>query len=144
MSVVDTVARLPLLPHERAWLERIFEAMLPAETAGLPTFDASRHADLCRTLEEATGATFLPGLRVMLHALAVLPLGYAGYRRPFFALPVDGRRAFLAELAREPGYLSRQLVAALKILACFAYFESPFVRANFDLRPLTRAPMVRS
>ncbi len=124
-----------LFPHERAWLTQIFEAVLPAETAGLPALDASARSRFFRTIEEATAPTFLPGLRVMVHALAALPLGYAGYRRPFFALSLDARRAFVAELATEPSYLGRQLLAAMKILAAFAYFEDPAVRARFDTTP---------
>jgi hypothetical protein len=143
MNVLESVAKLRLLPHERRWLEQIFAAMLPGETVGLPSFDSGDHAEFFRIIEDAPGASFLPGLRVMLHALHALPLGYAHYRRPFFALPLEARRAFLAELAHENGYLSRQLVAALKILAGFAYFENPRVRECFDLRALTRAPMVQ-
>lgn len=127
--------KLRLLPHERAWIEQIFEAILPAETAGLPALRASDRASFFRTIEEATGPTFIPGLRAMVHALAVLPLGYAGYRRPFFALDVDRRRAFVADLARERGYVARQLLQTMKILAAFAYFEDPAVRDRFDLTP---------
>lgn len=144
MSVIDAVAKAPLLPHERAWLEQIFAAILPAETAGLPSFADSDHSEFFRLIEEAPGPSFLPGLRVMLHALSVLPLTYAGYRRPFYALSVDARRAFLAELAREEGYLSRQLVATMKILTGFAYFESPNVRERFDTSELVKTTAVKS
>lgn len=126
-----------LLPYERAWLEQIFQAMLPADTAGLPALAArDEESSFFRAIEHATGPTFIPGLRMMLHALSVLPLGYAGYRKPFFALSVDRRRAFLEHLSRERGYLPRQLVQTMKILAAFAYFEDPTVRARFDLTPL--------
>ena len=139
MSVVDRIAKARLLPHERAWLSQIFEAILPGETAGLPTFDTIDTSEFFRLIEDAPGPSFLPGLRVMLHGLSVLPLGYAGYRRPFFTLSRDARRAFLAELAQEDGYLSRQLIATMKILAGFAYFEDPAVRARFDMSDFSGA-----
>jgi len=128
--------KLRLLPHERAWLEQIFDAILPADTAGMPALGARDRASFFRAIEDATGPTFIPGLRAMVHALAVLPLGYAGYRRPFFALSVAKRRAFVAHLAHERGYVSRQLLQTMKILAAFAYFEAPAVRARFDLTPV--------
>lgn len=143
MSFIDRITKTRLMPHERAWLEQIFAAILPAETAGLPAFETSDRSEFHRLIEDAPGPMFLPGLRVMLHALSVLPLGYAGYRRPFFALSVEARRAFLAELANEDGYLSRQLVATMKILAGFAYFEDRRVRERFDLRGFDETATVK-
>ena len=132
------LARTPLLPHERAWLLQIFAAVLPTDTAGLPAPGAHDWSSFIHTLERATAPTFVPGLRVMLHALAVLPLAHAGYRRPFFALSVEARRAFLVELAHDDRYLARQLVATMKILAAFALFEDPSARAAFDTTPTVR------
>lgn len=136
MSATSRLAVSRLTAHERAWLLQIFAAILPAERAGLPALTDGDHTEFFRILEEAPGPTFLPGLRVMLHALSALPLAYAGYRRPFFALSLEQQQRFLEQLAREEGYLARQLVATMKILTGFAYFESPTVRGRFDLRDL--------
>lgn len=127
--------RVRLTARERAWLEQILAAILPGELADLPALGASDRSFFVRALEDTTGPTFLPGLRLMLHALNLRPLGYPGYRRPFVALTPDQQRAFVAELAREPGYVARQLSATMKVLAALAYFEDPAVRARFDLRP---------
>ncbi len=136
MSATSRLAVWRLTAHERTWLLQIFAAMLPAARVGLPALGEADHAEFFRILEQAPGPTFLPGLRVMLHALSALPLAYAGYRRPFFALSLAQRQRFLEQLAAEHGYLSRQLVATMKILTGFAYFESPSARARFDLRDL--------
>lgn len=111
---------------------------MPAELAGLPALGSGDRSSFVRAIEEATGPSFLPGLRLMVYTLGFLPLGYSGYRRTFFALTVDEQRAFVADLARDPGYVARQLVATMKVLAGFAYFEDPTVRARFDLAPQVR------
>jgi hypothetical protein len=129
------LTRVRLTARERAWLEQILAAILPGEMAGLPALGASDRSSFIRAIEDSTGPTFLPGLRLMIHTLSLLPLGYAGYRRRFFALRADKRRAFVADLAREPGYVARQLIATMKVLAALAYFEDPAVRAHFDLTP---------
>lgn len=121
--------------YERAWLLQVFAAMLPAERAGLPGFASIDTEGFFRAIETTTGPAFVPGLRAMLHALAALPVARAGYRRPFFALAPEAQRAFLEALDGERSYLARQLVATMKILAAFAYFEDDAVRARFDLRP---------
>lgn len=130
------LTKLRLMARERAWLEQILAAILPGELAGLPALGASDRASFIRAIEDTTGPTFLPGLRLMIHALNLRPIGYPGYRRPFVALSPDQQRAFVAELAREPGYVARQLIATMKVLAALAYFEDPTVRAHFDLTPM--------
>jgi hypothetical protein len=123
-----------LLAFERAWLAAVFDAVLPADLAGLPALEPEAVSDTLAVLEDATGPTFLPGLRAMLYALVLRPLLVPGLRRPFFALGRAERVAFVARLADEPGYLTHQLVATMKILATFAYFEAPSARAAAEAR----------
>jgi hypothetical protein len=132
------LTKVRLMPHERAWLEQILAAILPGELAGLPAFGGGNRSEFVRAIEDAPGPSFLPGLRMMVYALNLLPLGFRGYRRPFFALTADRQRAFVADLAKESGYMARQLIATMKVLAAFAYFEDPSVRARFDLTPMVR------
>ncbi|MCC6877938.1 MAG: hypothetical protein IT378_26745 [Sandaracinaceae bacterium] len=123
---------LALTRKEKDWAEGIFAALLPGESAGLPSFASLDHEVFWRCVEESTGATFLPGLRVMVHALTHMPRLDPRYRRPFHALSRDDQETFLAELARKTDYPSRQLVSTLKIVAAFAYFDAPSVRDRFE------------
>lgn len=138
-SNLAQAVRVRLTSYERARLEEILAAILPAEAAGLPAFGAGDRAGFYRAIEDTTGPTFLPGLRMMIATFSLLPLGYSGYRRPFFALDADRRRAFVAELALEPGYVARQLTATMKVLAAFAYFEDSAARARMDLTPMVQS-----
>jgi len=128
--------RRPLSGGERARLVTVLAAVLPAERAGLPALDALDHASFFAAIEGATGPTFLPGLRAMLTALELMPLAKRGFRRRFSALDRDAQQAFCAALADDEGYLARQLTGTLKVLAGFAYFDAPAVRARFDTTPL--------
>lgn len=128
------LVRARLGAREKAAAELVFAAMIPGEAAGLPRFDAIDRGAFWRCIDEAPGPTFGVGLRVMVHAMIWLPVFYAGYRRPLHALPPERREAFVAQLADDPRYLVRQLVAALKTLACFAYFDAPAVRARLERR----------
>ncbi len=135
-SLVARVLRRPLSAGERARLVRAIAAVLPAERAGLPAFDALDHAAFFAAIEGATGPTFLPGLRAMLAALEVMPLANRAFRTRFSALDADARVAFCAALAQDERYLARQLTGTLKVLAGLAYFDAPTVRARFDTTPL--------
>jgi hypothetical protein len=128
--------RRPLSARERARLVTALAAVLPAERAGLPALDALDHAAFFGAIEDATGPTFLPGLRAMLTALELMPLTKRGFRRRFSALDRDAQQAFCAALADDGGYLARQLTGTLKVLAGLAYFDAPAARARFDTTPL--------
>ncbi|GMU59435.1 MAG: hypothetical protein AMXMBFR34_11980 [Myxococcaceae bacterium] len=110
-----------LLSFERRWAEVLFDAILPVPVT------ADRTA-FWRYLSSATPPYFSPGLRAMVHALTFLPLTLAGFRRPFFALSEDARLACIERLGTDSRPGVRQLVATLKVLACFAAFEEPGLR----------------
>jgi hypothetical protein len=126
------IARTRLTTTEKAWAEAIFEAMLPADTAGLPAFASVDRAAFWHCLEDAPGPSFGPGLRAMVHGLTFLPLTDRRFRKPFYALDRDNREALVAELGRDSRYAVRQMVTTMKMMACFAYFDDAGVRARFD------------
>ncbi len=119
-----------LLPFERRWAETIFDALLAIEGEhGLPGFPTVDATAFWRALGEAPSPSFRLGLRAFVWALTFLPLFDARARRPFFALPRATRLALVAEGIHGRSYLTRQMFAALKMLACFAYFDDSNVRA---------------
>jgi hypothetical protein len=124
-----------LAGFERRWAEALFAAILAPETAALPPFERIDRAEFWRCLDEAPGPLFGIGLRAMVHALTFLPLADRRHRKPFFALAPEDRRALVAELDRQGPAAVRQVLTALKMLACMAYFDDPAVRARFGTAP---------
>ncbi len=101
---------------EKHWAVQVFAAILPGSAPSDPVA-------FWRCM--STGApTFTPGIRLMLLAVLLLPLFDRRFLRPFPLLSSAQREAFLVALDTSPSYLSRQLVATFKILACFAWSDS--------------------
>ena len=129
-------ARRALSNRERAWAELMFDALLGAgddDAASLPSLSAmapAERARFWRLLDERTPPYFGPGLRACVQALAWAPLLMKGLRRHFASLSPAERIACVERLEESPRYLVRQTLATLKILACFARFESAEVRAR--------------
>lgn len=114
---------------ERAWAERLFAAILAPQTAGLPRFESVDRAPFWAAIDEAPGPLFGVGLRAMIHLLTFLPLTDPRHHRPFFLLPEDARIDWIEERYHDGRFAVRQAVYALKMLACFAWFDAPHVRA---------------
>jgi hypothetical protein len=128
----ETRATLALRPWERAWAEALFASVLgPTEDEGLPSFESVDRTVFWRALESAPAPTFGPGLRAMVHGLTFLPVLDVRYGKPFFALDRAARARFIEGLHDDPRYLVRQMLATMKMLACFAYFDDPAVRARY-------------
>lgn len=125
-----------LTRRERAWAEAIFAAVLPVSTAGVQERCAQepsrRTSDAYWAALSTAAPTFGPGLRLMVWATMLLPLLDRRFLRPFTLLPPADRDRFVVELADRPGYAPRQLVATMKILACFACFDAVDDRALSD------------
>ena len=121
--------------RDKARVELVLEAMLPAGTAGLPGWSTVDRTAFWRCLDEDTAPTFAPGLRVMLAVLGWWPTLDRRWRRTFWRLSPEERQAVLEALDARTDLVSRQLVATFKILACFAYFDAPHVRARFGAAP---------
>ncbi|MCB9698996.1 MAG: hypothetical protein H6738_19600 [Alphaproteobacteria bacterium] len=119
--------------RSRARTELVLRAVLPVEDAGLPGWDTVDREVFWRHLEQDTAPTFVPGLELMLVALGWLTRMDRRYRRSFFRLSDGERRDVMAALDRRSDYVSRQLVATFKILACFAWFDAPHVRARYGV-----------
>ena len=117
--------------RERRWAEALFAALLgPTEAHGLPAFAQIDHQAFYRAIETAPGPLFLPGLRAMVAALTFAPVLDPRFGRPFFALDPEARLDCIEALAKDRRYAVRQMISTLKILACFAYYEDPSVRAR--------------
>ncbi len=135
-ALPTSAARGLLFDFERRWAELLFDAVLgTGGKNGLPPLEAIDRTGFWRCLGEATPPYFGPGLRATVHALTFLPMTLAGFRRPLFALSREARLACLEHLAHDERFLVRQMLATLKILACFAYFEDPAVRARIGGGP---------
>lgn len=126
---------LRLTRLERSWAEELFGSILGTDGAdGLPPFASVDRRAFWEAFEEAPSPLVRAGLRPMVHTLTFLPL-VTGFGKPFFGLSPEDRATFLAGAATSPRAFVRQSVAALKTLACFAYFEDPGVRSRFDIPP---------
>ncbi len=124
-------------PHERRWAEALFSAVLgPVEEHGLPAFEAVDKAAFYRAIETATGPQFLPGLRGMLYAANFAPLLDPRFGKPFSSLDRAAQLRFVEAMAGQTGFVTRQILSTLKILATFAYYEDPAVRARHVVTPL--------
>lgn len=130
-GIIAPLLRTRFSRLEREWAEAIFAAILAPETVGLPAFEEIDRVAFWRCLEQAPGPLFGPGLRGMIHAVTMLPLADRRYLLPLFALPLDVRHTLVEELANDRRYAVRQMMSALKMVACFAYFDDPVVRARF-------------
>lgn len=121
-------------PLERRLAEQLFDALLgPVERHGLPAFASLDKEAFYQAIETAPGPAFMPGLRGMLYALSAAIAAQARRTRPLAPLaPIDREARFEAveALAKSSSYVVRQMLSTMKILACFAYFEAPEVRAT--------------
>lgn len=121
---------------ERRWAEALFDAILGVDGRGaLPAFEHVDRTVFWSALHRAPAPSFRWGLRAFVWALTLLPVASARWRRPFFALPREARLAAVASWERSRSYTVRQMLGALKILACFAYFDDDRVR-----RAVARSP----
>ena len=117
---------------EKVWAEAIFEAVLgPVEDHGLPAFRDVDRTTFWRAIETAPGPSFGMGLRAMVAALTFRPLAHRAHRRPLHALDRTERTRFLESLETDASYATRQMLTTMKMLASFAYFDDPSVRAHF-------------
>lgn len=126
-----------LFGFERRWAEALFEALLgqgesSAARHGLPPFGAIDRAAFWSALESAPAPSFRFGLRGFVYALNLATLFDRRFGRPFVRLAGEDRLRAIEALDRDPRYGVRQAMAALKMLACFAYFDAPEVRARFE------------
>ncbi|MBK7973242.1 MAG: hypothetical protein IPK07_08175 [Deltaproteobacteria bacterium] len=71
-------------------------------------------------------------MRGFVYGLTLATLFDRRFAKPFVRLATDERLRAIEALDRDPRYGVRQAMAALKMLACFAYFDAPAVRARFE------------
>ena len=118
---------------ERGWAEELFSTLIgTGGEEGLPAFSSVDRSGFWSAFQGAATPLVRAGLRPMLHTLTFLPL-LSGYGRPFFRLSPADRERFVVEVAASRRYFVRQSVTTLKMLACFAYFDDPTVRARYDV-----------
>lgn len=132
---------IPWTRTERRWRDALFAASIPpGSSPGLPGLAA---LDLQRfwTLFDRTAPPLVKlGLRVAVWVLTFAPLFLLGRPRLFSGLGPDDADRLLVRAAGSRSYLLRQLPATLKILACFAYFQDPGVRARIAGPPRPLEP----
>ncbi len=141
---VDAVRRAPvwnrLFGFERRWAEALFDAVLgiePHDAASitLPAFESIDRAVFWAALERAPAPSFRFGLRGFVYVFSLATLVDSRWRRPFFQLARAERLAAIEAFDRDPRYAIRQMLSALKMLACFAYFDAPAARTPFEAPP---------
>lgn len=118
-------------PVERKLAEELFDALLgPVEEHGLPAFASLDKEAFYQAIQTAPGPAFMPGLRGMLYALSAAVAAQARLARPLGPIDREARFAAVEALSKGRSYVLRQALSTMKILACFAYFEAPSVRAT--------------
>ncbi len=123
---------LRLTSLERGWAEELFAAIFATGADdGLPPFSSIDRAAFWDAFATAPAPMVRAGLRPMLHTLVFLPV-VSGFGKPFFRLSDDERQRFLAAAYADRRYFVRQSLTTLKMLAGFAYFDDPRVRARFE------------
>jgi hypothetical protein len=122
---------------ERRWRDALFAAMIPRTAEGTDELPGLSELDLTsfwHNLDRTAPPLLRLGLRASVWLLTFAPLLVLGTPRLFPALPAEKRDALLRRAAGSRLYLLRQLVAAVKALACLAYLHDPRVRSLVEAR----------
>ncbi len=114
---------------EVRWRDATFAALVPAAPDGShPGLAAVDTAKYWEDMERSAPGLVRLGLRASLWAVALLPLLLVGRLCFFASLSQSLKDRMLEKMASSRLYLLRQILATLKMLACFAYFRDPLVR----------------
>jgi hypothetical protein len=118
---------------ERRWLAALCAALVPADAAGrLPGLAAVDTARFWTACARAAPPLLRFGLRASVWVLTLWPLVALGRPALLHRLSPARRDLVLARAAASRSWLVRQMVATVKLLACFAYFADPGVRARLE------------
>lgn len=123
--------QLALTAFERRRAELLFDAVLGAPTR-FPRGEGQPQA-FWRALGTTTPPYFSPALRGTVHALNLLPLTMRGFRRTAASMSREQRLAYVEQLSHDSRYAVRQMLATLKVLACFAAFEDDGLRRRLGV-----------
>ena len=124
---------IPWLPFERRWRHDLMAALIPASEAGDRPGLGARDLEPFWARVAAPGPPLL-GLGVRA-AVWMLTLGaplLVGRLRLFGSLDAETRDRLLERARTHRLGLFRQLVMALEMMACFAYFGDRAVRRSID------------
>lgn len=128
--------RGPFFAFERRWAEQLFAALLGTGTHGVTPLERIDRSGFWQRLHDDPPPYFGPGFRASVHALTFLPLTLPAFRKPFYKLTPEQQRACIAALAADERVVIKQLLSTVKLLACFALFEDPGVRAQLGAEGL--------
>ena len=119
---------------ERRWARALLNAMIPTddERPGLACVDLTTFWDI---MHETAPVLLRLGLRVAVWSLTWRCLCWS--LKPFHRLPDRQRDRLLQRWGASDGYLTRQLVMTLKVVACFAFFSDTKTRKGFRGLPWT-------
>lgn len=118
-------------PWERRWRDALFGALIPPHAKG-PGLGALDLTAFWNELTFVAPPLLRLGLRVAVWMLTLSPLLLLGRVSLFPGLSDDEKDALLTRADSSRLFLLRQLVAVLKVVAGFAYFSDPRVRASLD------------
>ncbi len=121
------------LAFERRWCQALLEAMIPSGERQ-PGIAAVDMAPFWPRFQAAAPPLLRHGLRASVWLLTWLPLIWPGCWRTFGGLNDERRDRFLVAVAGSRFFLLRQVVLAVKLVACLAGFHGPAVRIGLDAR----------
>lgn len=114
---------------ERRWRDSLLAAIIPGAEGGrlqgLATLDLDAFWARFRSMAPLLVRV---GFRFAVVALCWLPL--FRYGKPFHRLSADTKDRYLQAVSASSSYSIRQLVAVVKVFACFAYFQDPGIQAT--------------
>jgi hypothetical protein len=123
---------IPWSAADRRWRDALLAAVIPRiDPEGLPGLEDLDPGRFFGELDRAAPPLLRFGFRAAVWVLTFSPIFLLGKPRRFGALPPSDRDLLLGRAASSRLYLLRQLVLALKLVACFAYFQDPTLRARF-------------
>ena len=131
---------IPWSQTERRWRDTLLGAMIPgAPERSLPALGDFDTRAFWRQFGRVAPPLVRLGIRVAVWVITLAPLFVIGKLSLFRKLKAPDRERVLRRLGDSRFYLLRQLVLAVKALACFAYFHQAPVRARFAAPPVGAA-----
>ncbi|MBI4706238.1 MAG: hypothetical protein HY744_34510 [Deltaproteobacteria bacterium] len=132
---------IPWTSVERRWRDALLAAMIPPAAAlaapaaqppaaaALPGLGELDLVPFWTAYERCAPPLLRLGVRVAVWVLSLAPILVLAVPCLFTQLEPEERDRMLERAARSDWYVLRQMVVTLKLLACFAYFREPAVRA---------------
>lgn len=117
---------------EAQWRDALLDAMIPTPGDGLPPMTEVDRRAFWPRFEQTAPWVLQAGVRLATLVIGGIVPFVLGYRRVFARLDPAQREEVLQRATRLPG--GADLLLALKLIACFAYFD------DAEVQRVARAP----